>query len=123
MDWGVFQNEVNLIVNGVVVRSQTVINPYYYYNKNNYSDKVWYNVNFLNWLFSESSESKMVLQSYVERYPELQNLTGTALETGILNITQQINGFNSSEMNVIAHHNYFTDNITTYITYPGDGIN
>ncbi len=101
MDWGVFQNEVNLIVNGVVVRSQTVINPYYYYNKNNYSDKVWYNVNFLNWLFSESSESKMVLQSYVERYPELQNLTGSALETGILNITQQIYSFNSSEMNML----------------------
>ncbi|MBI5460142.1 right-handed parallel beta-helix repeat-containing protein [Methanobacterium sp.] len=119
-DFGSFENEVDLIVNGVVVRSQTVINPYYYYNKNNYSDKVWYNVNFLNWLFSESTESRTALQSYIERYPELQSLTGSALEAGILNITQQINDFNSSEMNVIAHHNYFMDTITTYITYPGD---
>lgn len=110
-DFGSFTNEVDLIVNGVVVRSQTVINPYYYYN-NNFSDKVWYTVNFLNWLFSGSSESEMALQSYMERYPELQNLTGTALETGILNIIQQNNGLISSEMNVIANHDYFTDIIT-----------
>lgn len=100
-----------MIVNGVVVRSQTVINPYYYYN-NNFSDKVWYTVNFLNWLFSGSSKSEMALKSYIERYPKLQNLTGTALEIGILNIIQQNNGLISSEMNVIANHDYFTDIIT-----------
>jgi len=119
-NFGTFQNEVNLIVNGVVVLNRTVSNLNYLNNKNLYSEKVWYNVNFLNWLFSESTTSKMALQSIINQNPQLQNLTGSELETGILNIIKERNGFTDDEMYVIANYRYFTDDIITYIEYPGD---
>jgi hypothetical protein len=79
-------------------------------------------VNFLNWLFSESTESKNALQSIIGHNPGLQNLTGSALETGILSIIPERYDFNDSEMFMIANHDYFKDNITTHITYPGDSV-
>ena len=119
-NFGTFQNEVNLIVNGAVVLNRTVSNLNYLYYKDLYSEKVWYNVNFLNWLFSESTTSNMALQSIINRNPQLQNLTGSELETGILNVIKENNGFTDDEMYVIANYRYFTDYIATYIEYPGD---
>ncbi|NYB52465.1 MAG: right-handed parallel beta-helix repeat-containing protein, partial [Methanobacteriaceae archaeon] len=119
-DFGSFQNEVDLIVNGVVVLNKTVSNINYLINHDSFSPKVWYNVNFLNWLFSESTESKNALKSIIYQNPGLQNLTGSALETGLLNMIREKNGFNDSEMFVIANYKYFKDNITTIISYPGD---
>ena len=119
-NFGTFQNEVNLIVNGVVVLNRTISNIDYLNNKDLFSQKVWYNVNFLNWLFSESTTSKMALQSIINQNPQLQNLTGSELETGILNIIKERNGFTDDEMYVIANYRYFTDDIVTYIEYPGD---
>ncbi|MDP2837339.1 MAG: NosD domain-containing protein, partial [Methanobacteriaceae archaeon] len=120
-DFGSFQNKVDLIVNGVVVQSKIVLNLNYLNNKDLYSEKVWYNVNFLNWLFSDSTESIMTLQSIIDQNG-LQNLTGSALEAGILNVIKLNNGFTDSEMNMIANHRFFTDYIATYITYPGDAV-
>jgi parallel beta-helix repeat protein len=118
-NFGTFQNEVNLIVNGVVVLNRTVSNLNYLNNKDLYSEKVWYNVNFLNWLFSESTTSKMALQSIIDQN-QLQDLTGSELEAAILNIIKERNGFTDSEMYMIANYRYFTDDIATYIEYPGD---
>ncbi|MFA0832880.1 MAG: right-handed parallel beta-helix repeat-containing protein [Methanobacterium formicicum] len=121
-DFGTFQNEVDLIVNGEVVQNTTVTNLNYFNNKDVVSEKVWYNVNFLNWLFSESEESEMALDSIVYRNPVLQNLTGKALEAGLLTIIQQNNGFTDSEMQLIQYRKYFTDYLITYINYPGDAV-
>ena len=64
----------------------------------------------------------MALQSYIDQYPHLQNLTGTAFETGLLNMIQQNNGFTNSEMVMIRYYKYFSDGIVTYINYPGDSV-
>jgi len=121
-DFGSFQNEVDLIVNGVVVLSRTVSNLNCLNNKNSFSERVWYNINFLNWLFSESTASKTALQLIIYNNSQLQNLTGTALETGLLNMIQQNNGFTNSEMVMIRYYKYFSDGIVTYIDYPGDSV-
>jgi len=58
----------------------------------------------------------MALQSIIDQN-QLQN---SELETGILNIIKERNGFTDSEMYMIANYRYFTDDIVTYIEYPGD---
>ncbi len=120
--FGTFQNEVDLIVNGEVVLSSTVTNPYYFYYKDYYSEKVFYTINFLNWLFSDSTYSKMSLQRIIETNPQLNNLTGSDLETALLNLIKLENEFTDDEIQFIANRKYFEDDIATYIKYPGDAF-
>lgn len=60
------------------------------------------------------------MQSIINQNPQLENLTGSELETGILNVIKERNGFNDSEMFMITNYKHFADTITTYISYPGD---
>lgn len=118
---GLFQNRVDVIVNGNVVLSRTVVNSAYLNNKNRYSAKVFNTILNLNGIFLEPLESNIYLQNFIKLNPQYQNYTISQLEDVILaNVKQQYN-FTSSEINFIKNNrNKFIDTIYTLMTYPGD---
>jgi parallel beta-helix repeat protein len=117
---GIFQSEVNLIVNGKIVLNKTVVNMNYLEYKDYYSEKVFENINFLNWLYSNTTTAVLSLNSMIASNTHLHNLTGDDLETAILTLVKQENNFTDIEIGLIEHRQYFKDLLITKIEYPGD---
>lgn len=117
---GAFLSEVNLIVNGKVVLNKTVVNMNYLEYKDYYSEKVFENINFLNWLYSNTPAAVLSLNNMIASNTQLHNLTGDDLETAMLTLVKQENNFTDIEIGLIGHRQYFKDLLITKIEYPGD---
>jgi len=117
---GLFQEEVDLVVNGNVVLNKTVLNANYLQYKNNFSQKVFNNINYLNWLFSNTPCAILELNNIIAVNPQLQNLTGNGLEEAMLAWSKQVNNFTDSEINFIRNRQDFKDKLAMRIFYPGD---
>ncbi len=118
---GLFQEEMDLIVNGNVVLNKTLVNSAYRTYKNSYSQQVFNQINYFNTLFSNSAETSLLLQTLIEDNPQLKNLTGTQLTDGILSVIKEDNNFTDSEINFIKNnHKNFIDPVTLYLYYTGE---
>lgn len=117
---GMFHEEVDLVVNGNVVLNKTVSNLNYLQYKNNFSQNVFDNINFLNWLFSNTPCAIFELDNIIARNPQLENLTGNELEEGMLALAKQVNNFTDSEIDFIRNRQDFKDRMVMHIVYPGD---
>jgi parallel beta-helix repeat protein len=114
---GLFQNRVDVIVNGNVVLSRTVVNSAYLTNQASYSVKVFNTILNLNGIL----ESDINLQNYITQNPQCQNYTINQLEDYILAKDKQQYNLTNSEINFIKNNrNKFIDTIYTLMTYPGD---
>jgi len=117
---GLFLEEVDIVVNGNVVLNKTVLNTNYFQYKNSFSQNVFGNINFLNWLFSNTPCAMLELNNIIAVNPQLQNLTGNGLEEAMLARAKQVNNFTDSEINFIRNRQDFKDTLTMHIFYPGD---
>lgn len=117
---GMFHEEVDLVVNGNVVLNKIVSNVNYLQYKNNFSQNVFDNINFLNWLFSNTPCAIFELDNIIASNPQLENLTGNELEEGMLALAKQVNNFTDSEIDFIRNRQDFKDRMVMHIVYPGD---
>lgn len=120
-----FHGEVDLIVNGNIVKSCNVVNAAYLTYKNSYSAKVFDQIRYINELFlNPVGSTTFVPNQYLQLIitaDHLENFTVSQLEDFILFGAKQQNNFTDSEINFIKNHRYeFIDLVGFGMSYPGD---
>lgn len=126
---GIFEVEVDLIVNGKIVVTKNVANEKYLHYKNySYNPHIFNDINIINKIFSKTSTSGLSLESmfYLSCFlnesslNHLKNLTGTQLEEALINEFRIINSFTDEEFALLKNHTLFTDFIGVDMSYTGN---
>jgi len=120
-----FHGEVDLIVNGVIVKSCNVVNAAYLTYQNSYSEKVFQQIKYVNGLFlNPVGSTTFVPNQYLQPIitaNHLENFTVSQLEDFILFGVKLQNNFTDNEINFIKNHRYeFIDLVGFGMFYPGD---
>nr|WP_245248299.1 right-handed parallel beta-helix repeat-containing protein [Methanobacterium petrolearium] len=120
-----FHGEVDLIVNGNIVKSCNVVNAAYLTYQNDYSAEVFNQIRYINGLFLNPVESTtFVPNQYLQpiiNYYHLENMTFDQLEDFVLLLVKVENNFTDNETSFIKNHRReFIDLVGFTMVYPGD---
>jgi len=122
-----FHGEVDLIVNGNIVKSCNVVNAAYLTYHNSYSEEVFKQIKFVNSLFlNPVGSTTFIPNQYLQpiiTYYHLENMTFDQLEDSILLLVKIKNNFTDNETSFIKNHRLeFIDMVGFVMAYPGDAI-